>query len=52
LEAIGDSIALFPEAVDLTVPQRIELENRLQAYASDRTAGISWEELRAKFNAG
>ena len=51
LEAIWESITPFPEAVDLTEPQRNELENRLQAYYSDRAAGIPWEELRAKLNA-
>jgi len=51
LEAIWDSITPFPEAVDLTESQRNELENRLQAYYSDGTAGIPWEELRAKLNA-
>jgi putative addiction module component (TIGR02574 family) len=40
LEAIEDSIASFPESVDLTEAQYIELENRLQAYYSDRTNGI------------
>lgn len=48
LEAIWDSIILFPETVDLTEPQRNELENRLQAYYSDRAAGIPWEESRAE----
>jgi putative addiction module component (TIGR02574 family) len=51
VEAIWDSIVSFPESLDLTEVQRIELENRLQSYYSDREAGIPWEELRAKLSA-
>jgi putative addiction module component (TIGR02574 family) len=51
LEAIGESITPFPEAVDLTESQRNELESRLQAYYFDRAAGIPWKQLRAKLNA-
>ncbi len=51
LEAIEDSIASFPESVDLTETQSNELENRLQAYYSDRADGIPWKKLRAKLNA-
>ncbi len=51
IEEIWDSIASFPDSVDLTEAQRNELENRLQAYYSDRKAGVPWEEVKARLSA-
>jgi putative addiction module component (TIGR02574 family) len=51
VQDIWDSIAAFPESIDLTEAQISELENRLQAYYSGRGEGIPWEELKAKFSA-
>jgi putative addiction module component (TIGR02574 family) len=47
---LGEALRIFKHylAVNLTAPQRDELENRLQAYYSDRADGIPWEKLRAK----
>jgi putative addiction module component (TIGR02574 family) len=45
-EDIWDSIAAFPEAVDLTEAQRQELDRRLQAYSQNPKEGVSWQELK------
>lgn len=51
VQDIWDSIVSFPDALELTEAQRVELDKRLQAYHSNRGAGIPWEELKAKLNA-
>jgi putative addiction module component (TIGR02574 family) len=48
VQDIWDSIASFPEAVELTEAQRQELDKRLQAYHANPNSGISWEELKAR----
>jgi len=48
VQDIWDSIASFPEALELTEAQRHELDRRLQAYHADPDGGIAWEELRAR----
>jgi putative addiction module component (TIGR02574 family) len=48
VESIWDSIAEFPEALELTDAQKKELDRRLEAYESDPTAGIPWPELKAQ----
>ncbi|MGI8996306.1 MAG: addiction module protein [Pyrinomonadaceae bacterium] len=48
VEDIWDSIAASPEAVPLTEAQRQELDRRLEAYAQNPGAGISWDELKEK----
>jgi putative addiction module component (TIGR02574 family) len=45
-EDIWDSIAAFPEAVDLTEAQRQELDQRLQSYSQNPKEGVSWQELK------
>ncbi|HEX4950297.1 MAG TPA: addiction module protein [Blastocatellia bacterium] len=46
-EDIWDSIAAFPEALDITPEQQLELDRRLQALAQNPKEGISWSELKA-----
>jgi len=48
VEDIWDSVAASPEAVPLTEAQRQELDCRLEAYAQNPGAGISWDELKEK----
>jgi putative addiction module component (TIGR02574 family) len=48
VESIWDSIAEFPEALELTDAQKKELDRRLEAYESDPNAGIPWSELKAQ----
>ncbi|MGH7452492.1 MAG: addiction module protein [bacterium] len=50
VQDIWDSIAAFPDDLELTEAQRFELDKRLQAYHANREAGISWEELKANLN--
>jgi putative addiction module component (TIGR02574 family) len=50
VQDIWDSIIALPDELELTEAQRLELDKRLQAYYSDRGAGISWEELKANLN--
>ena len=45
-EDIWDSIAVFPEAVELTEEQRQELDHRLQAFSQNPNEGVSWQELK------
>ena len=51
VQDIWDSIASFPEALELTEAQRTELDRRLQAYYSNPQEGASWEELKARLTA-
>ena len=47
VESIWDSIAEFPDALELTESQKRELDRRLHAYEADPGAGIPWSELKA-----
>ncbi|TDJ09967.1 MAG: addiction module protein [Gammaproteobacteria bacterium] len=48
VESIWDSIAQFPEALELTEAQRLELDRRLESYEADPNAGVPWVELKAR----
>ena len=48
VEAIWESIAEFPQALELTDAQREELDRRLEDYESDPDAGVPWSEVRAR----
>lgn len=45
---IGESIAQVPNQLELTAPQRAELDRRLEAYRRDPNAGSPWSEVRAR----
>ena len=47
VESIWDSIAEFPDALELTESQKRELDRRLDAYETDPGVGIPWSELKA-----
>lgn len=48
VESIWNSIAEFPDSLDLTDAQRQELDRRLDAYAANPTAGIPWSDLKSQ----
>ncbi len=48
VESIWNSIAEFPDSLELTKAQRQELDRRLKAYEADPTAGIPWSELKSQ----
>lgn len=48
VEEIWDSIARFPEALELTDAQQRELDARLDAYRRESAAGSSWEAAKAR----
>jgi putative addiction module component (TIGR02574 family) len=48
VEALWESIAEFPEALELTAAQKRELDRRLEAYEKNPEAGVPWSELKAR----
>jgi putative addiction module component (TIGR02574 family) len=48
VEALWDSIAEFPEALELSAAQKQELDRRLAAYESNPDAGVPWAELKQR----
>jgi putative addiction module component (TIGR02574 family) len=48
VESIWNSIAEFPDSLELTNAQRQELDRRLDAYEADPTAGIPWSDLKSQ----
>ena len=52
VEDIWDTIAAQPEDVALSEVQRQELDQRLEAYHQDPSAGASWTEVRERVQGG
>ena len=48
VEALWDSIAEFPEALELSAAQKQELDRRLEDYQNDPEAGIPWAQLKER----
>ena len=48
VEAIWDSIAAAPEALELSDAERADLDRRWDAFEKDPTAGSPWAEVRAR----
>jgi len=48
VEAIWDSIADSPEAVELTVEQKAELDRRLESLEKSPDVGSPWSEVRER----
>ena len=48
VESIWESIAEFPEGLELSAAQKQELDRRLDAYEKDTEAGVPWPELKAR----
>ncbi|MBY0528150.1 MAG: addiction module protein [Gemmataceae bacterium] len=47
-EAIWDSLTQEVEQAPLSEAQHQDLERRLKAYRANPTAGLSWEEVKAR----
>jgi putative addiction module component (TIGR02574 family) len=52
VEQIWDGIAAEQEALQLTPAQEAELDRRLESYRNSPSAGSSWEEVKARIQAG
>ncbi len=48
VEDIWDSIAVVPEAVELTDEQMAEIERRLEDYRANPKSVVPWEEVKAR----
>ena len=48
VEAIWDSIAAVPEAVELTDAEEAELDRRLAAYRRNPSEGSPWADVKAR----
>lgn len=48
VEAIWDSIAAAPNALEMTEAERQELDRRWAAYERDPSVGSPWAEVRAR----
>ena len=48
VEVLWESVAECPEALELTVAQKQELDRRLAAYERDPSAGVPWAELKQR----
>ncbi len=48
VEAIWDSIAAVPEAVELSGEQKQELDRRWEAYEKNPSAGSPWSDVRSR----
>lgn len=48
VEAIWDSIADSPEAVDLTDEQKAELDRRIESLEKNPDVGAPWSEVRER----
>jgi putative addiction module component (TIGR02574 family) len=45
-EDIWDSISAFPEGLELSESEKIELDKRLESYQKNPNDGIEWETLK------
>ena len=52
VEAIWDSIADAPEALELSDAQRAELDRRLEEYERNPSAGSPWGEVKSRILKG
>ena len=50
VEAIWDSIAAHPEALELSEAERRELDRRWESYLRDPESGSPWPEVRARIS--
>ncbi len=48
VEDVWDSIANFPESVQLTEEQKKELDRRLEEYHNNPDIGTPWEEIKSR----
>jgi putative addiction module component (TIGR02574 family) len=50
VQDIWDSIAQVSESFNLTEAQKQEIENRRNEYLKNPSAGIPWEQVKARIN--
>lgn len=48
VEVLWESVAECPEALELTVAQKQELDRRLEAYERNPDAGVPWAEIKQR----
>ena len=48
VEAIWDSIAAAPDALELSEAEREELDRRWEAFERDPSVGSPWSDVRAR----
>lgn len=49
-EDIWDTIAASPEQVTVTLAQRNELDQRVEAYRQNPQAGVAWQEVKDRLS--
>ena len=52
VEVIWESIAVFPQAIEVSPELKIELEARLAEFERSPEAGYSWDEVKAHLKSG
>ena len=52
VEVIWESIAAFPEAIEVSPELKTELQARLADFERSPEAGYSWDEVRAHLKSG
>ena len=52
VELIWESIAAFPQALDVSPELQAELSNRLADFERDPEAGYAWDQVKAKLKNG
>jgi putative addiction module component (TIGR02574 family) len=48
VEVLWESVAECPEALELTVAQKQELDRRLEAYERNPSAGVPWADIKQR----
>jgi putative addiction module component (TIGR02574 family) len=48
VEVLWESMAECPEALELTVAQKQELDRRLEAYVRNPSAGVPWADIKQR----
>jgi putative addiction module component (TIGR02574 family) len=52
VEMIWESIAAFPQAIEVPAEIRADLQNRLAEFERDPEAGFTWGEVKEKMRSG
>ena len=52
VEVIWESIAAFPNAIEVSPEHKIELEARLADFERNPEAGYSWDQVKAHLKSG
>ena len=52
VELIWDSVAAVPEAVEISLEFKAELEKRVLAFEKNPEAGYSWDQVKSRLKYG